>query len=36
VDIGTSDIELKGLPPLPPATEIDRVDIIVRLRRTSR
>ncbi|MFM8746244.1 MAG: iron response transcriptional regulator IrrA [Aestuariivirga sp.] len=36
VDIGTSDIELKGLPPLPPATEIDRVDIIVRLRKTSR
>ena len=36
VDIGTSDIELTGLPPLPPATEIDRVDIIVRLRRTSK
>ena len=34
VDIGTNDIELKGLPPLPPATEIDRVDIIVRLRKT--
>lgn len=36
VDIRTSDIELTGLPPLPPATEIDRVDIIVRLRRTSK
>lgn len=36
VDIGTTDIELKGLPPLPPATEIDRVDIIVRLRRTGK
>lgn len=36
VDIGTTDIELKGLPPLPPSTEIDRVDIIVRLRRTGK
>ena len=36
VDIGTNDIELKGLPPLPPATEIDRVDIIVRLRKTGK
>lgn len=36
VDIGASDIELRGLPPLPPATEIDRVDIIVRLRKTGK
>lgn len=36
VDIGANDIELRGLPPLPPATEIDRVDIIVRLRKTGK
>jgi Fur family iron response transcriptional regulator len=35
VDIGTTGIELKGLPQLPPATEIDRVDIIIRLRKTT-
>jgi Fur family iron response transcriptional regulator len=35
VDIGTADIEVMGLPPLPPGTEIDRVDIIVRLRKTT-
>lgn len=34
VDIGAADIELRGLPTLPPSTEIDRIDIIVRLRRT--
>jgi Fur family iron response transcriptional regulator len=32
-DIGTEDIELKGLPPLPAGTIIDRVDVIVRLKR---
>lgn len=36
VDIESDDLEVKGLPPLPPGTEIDRVDIIVRLRKTSR
>lgn len=36
VDIGTSEIEVLGLPPLPAGTEIDRVDIIVRLRRAIR
>ena len=34
VDIGATNLEVKGLPPLPPGTEIDRVDIIVRLRKT--
>lgn len=34
VDIGATKLEVKGLPPLPPGTEIDRVDIIVRLRKT--
>jgi Fur family iron response transcriptional regulator len=33
VDIGTDGLEVKGLPPLPPGTEIDRIDIIVRLRK---
>lgn len=36
VDIESDDLEVKGLPPLPPGTEIDRVDIIVRLRKTSK
>ena len=36
VDIGASDLEVLGLPPLPAGTEIDRVDIIIRLRKTSR
>ncbi len=31
-DIGVEDIELRGLPPLPPGTVIDRVDVIVRLK----
>lgn len=35
VDIGTSDLEVRGLPTLPPGTEIDRIDIIVRLRKVS-
>jgi len=35
VDIGTEDLEVRGLPELPPGTEIDRVDIIVRLRKVT-
>ncbi|WP_421692993.1 iron response transcriptional regulator IrrA [Aestuariivirga sp.] len=34
VDIGASDLEVKGLPPLPAGTVIDRIDIIVRLRKS--
>ncbi len=34
VDIGTETLEVKGLPDLPPGTEIDRIDIIVRLKKT--
>ena len=34
VDIGATGLEVKGLPQLPPGTEIDRIDIIVRLRKT--
>jgi Fur family transcriptional regulator, iron response regulator len=34
VDIGTETLEVKGLPELPPGTEIDRIDIIVRLRKS--
>ena len=33
VDIGAVDLEVKGLPELPSGTEIDRIDIIVRLRK---
>lgn len=33
VDIGTQDLEVKGLPELPQGMEIDRIDIIVRLRK---
>lgn len=36
VDIGATDLEVKGLPELPPGTEIDRIDVIVRLRRSGR
>jgi Fur family iron response transcriptional regulator len=36
VDIGSADLEVKGLPKLPPGTEIDRIDIIVRLRKSGR
>ena len=35
VDIGADNLEVKGLPELPPGTEIDRIDIIVRLRKTA-
>ncbi|MCA3574547.1 MAG: transcriptional repressor [Aestuariivirga sp.] len=34
VDIGSEDLEVKGLPELPAGTEIDRIDIIVRLRKS--
>lgn len=33
VDIGAENLEVKGLPELPPGTAIDRIDIIVRLRK---
>jgi Fur family iron response transcriptional regulator len=33
VDIGATDLQVRGLPQLPPGTEIDRIDIIVRLRK---
>jgi Fur family iron response transcriptional regulator len=32
VDIGAADLEVLGLPPPPSGTEIDRIDVIVRLR----
>jgi Fur family transcriptional regulator, iron response regulator len=32
-DIGIEDIEVRGLPPLPPGTAVDRIDVIVRLKR---
>lgn len=34
VDIGTENLQVLGLPPLPLGTEIDRVDIIIRLRKS--
>ena len=34
VDIGTETLEVTGLPALPDGTEIDGIDIIVRLRKT--
>lgn len=33
VDIGTETLEVNGLPALPAGTEIDRIDIIVRLKK---
>lgn len=36
VDIGTADLEVLGLPQPPSGTEIDRIDIIVRLRKSTR
>ncbi|MBC8037918.1 MAG: transcriptional repressor, partial [Rhizobiales bacterium] len=33
VDIGSEHVEVTGLPALPEGTEIDRIDVIVRLRR---
>jgi Fur family transcriptional regulator, iron response regulator len=32
VDIGTDDVQVSGLPPLPEGTAIDRIDVIVRLK----
>ncbi len=34
VDIDGGSLEVLGLPQLPPGTEIDRIDIIVRLRKS--
>lgn len=31
-DIGTENLEVTGLPPLPEGTAIDRIDVIVRLK----
>ncbi len=36
IDIGSDDIEVKGLPPAPEGTEVGRIDVIVRLRGTRR
>ena len=33
IDIGTEDLEVRGLPPLPEGTVIDRIDVIVRLKK---
>ena len=33
IDIGTEELEVKGLPSLPEGTEVDRIDVIVRLRK---
>ena len=33
VDIGTEELEIKGLPSLPKGMEVDRIDVIVRLRK---
>ena len=35
VDIGTTELQVNGLPELPAGTEIDRIDIIVRLRKSA-
>ena len=32
-DIGTDNLEIKGLPSAPEGTEIDRIDVIVRLKK---
>jgi Fur family iron response transcriptional regulator len=34
IDIGTEELEVKGLPPLPPGTMVDRIDVIVRLKKS--
>lgn len=36
VDIGTAGLEVLGLPEPPSGTEIDRIDIIVRLRKSGK
>lgn len=33
LDIAAANVEVKGLPPLPEGTELDRIDVIVRLRK---
>ena len=33
-DIGSEDIAINGLPPLPAGTVIDRIDVIVRLKKS--
>ena len=35
VDIGTDGVSVTGLPALPPGTQIDRIDVIVRLKKSS-
>ncbi len=35
-DIGTDDLEINGLPPAPDGMEIDRIDVIVRLKKSRR
>ena len=32
VDIDANDLKITGLPPLPPGTELDRIDVVVRLK----
>lgn len=34
IDIGTDELEVKGLPPLPAGTVVDRIDVIVRLKKS--
>ena len=34
VDIGTEGVAVTGLPDLPPGTSIDRIDVIVRLKKS--
>jgi Fur family iron response transcriptional regulator len=36
IDMGADDIKVKGLPSAPEGTEVDRIDVIVRLRGTRR
>jgi hypothetical protein len=33
-DISPTDLEFARLPPLPPGTEIDSVDVVIRVRRS--
>lgn len=35
VDIGTDSLEVRGLPELPAGTMVDRIDVIVRLRKST-
>ncbi len=34
IDIDGSDVDVSGLPPLPQGTELDGIDVVVRLRHT--